>query len=45
MDIRLRALQQEQNMAISRAVKAGFEPLIVEDLMSFAEFFGADRLW
>jgi hypothetical protein len=45
MDIRLHALQQEKWVAFSRAVKAGFEPLVLEDLISFAEYFGADRLW
>ena len=45
MDIRLRALQQEQNLAFSRAAKAGFDYHIMEDLMSFAEVFRADRLW
>lgn len=45
MDIRLHALQREQNLAFSRAANAGFDCHTVEDLIMFAEFFGADRLW
>lgn len=44
MDVRLSALQQEQNMAFSRAVAAGFDVDRIEDLLAFSEFFGADRL-
>lgn len=44
MDVRLSALQQEQNMAFSRAAAAGFDVDRIEDLLAFSEFFGADRL-
>jgi hypothetical protein len=37
-------LQKEQGMSFARAIAAGFSIEYMDDLVSFAECFGADRL-
>ncbi|GER36491.1 COP1-interacting protein 7 [Striga asiatica] len=44
MDTRKALLQKEQAMAYARAVVAGYEIETIDDLISFAETFGASRL-
>ncbi|CAA3025850.1 Hypothetical predicted protein [Olea europaea subsp. europaea] len=44
MDTRKALLQKEQAMAYARAVVAGFEIDTIDDLISFADTFGASRL-
>lgn len=44
MDTRKALLQKEQAMAYARAVVAGYEMDTIDDLISFADMFGASRL-
>jgi hypothetical protein len=44
MDIRLRALKEEQDTYFSRAAGAGFDSGSMAGLIAFAEYFGAERL-
>lgn len=44
MDTRKTLLQKEQAMAYARAVVAGFEIDNIDDLICFADTFGASRL-
>ncbi|XP_011096264.1 uncharacterized protein LOC105175509 [Sesamum indicum] len=44
MDTRKALLQKEQAMAYARAVVAGYEMDIIDDLICFADTFGASRL-
>ena len=44
MDIRLRALKQEQDTYFSRAAVAGFDSENMAGLVAFSEHFGAERL-
>jgi hypothetical protein len=44
MDIRLRALKEEQDTYFSRAAVAGFDSGSMAGLITFAEYFGAERL-
>ncbi len=44
MDARRLMLQKEQGMAFARAAAAGFDREHMEDLIAFADCFGATRL-
>ena len=44
LDSRRLMLQKEQGMSFARAIAAGFSIEYMDDLVSFAECFGADRL-
>lgn len=44
LETRRAVLCKEQAMAYARALVAGFEPDYLDDLISFADAFGASRL-